>query len=242
MTVRIERGTLSGFLPAREPLPRTMQRYLAEAIGTFALVFAGTGAVIVNDQTGGAVTLVGISITFALIVAAMIYSLGDLSGAHINPAVTVAMVVAKCFPLREAVPYIAAQSVGALLASTTLRFLYPSAKSLGPTLPAGPIEQAFVLETLLTFLLVFVVFNTTLDTKPENHLAGFVIGGTVGVEVFVGGPITGASMNPARSLGPAIVGGQLEHLWIYLTAPILGGVLAAVTTKYLRCECHATSD
>lgn len=213
-----------------------MRRYVAEAFGTFVLVFAGTGAVVANEFSGGAVTLVGVAMAFALVVTAMIYTIGDLSGAHINPAVTLAALVMRRFSPADVLPYVVAQCVGAIGASATLRLLYPDAATLGATLPAGPVAQSFALEVLLTAILVFVVFNVTAERNPTGSLAGLVIGGVIGFEVFCGGPVSGASMNPARSLGPALVGGQLQHLWIYLVAPVLGAVLGALLVDYLRGE------
>ncbi len=213
-----------------------MKRYVAEAIGTYALVFAGTGALIVDGMTDGSVSLIGIALVFGLVVMAMVYALGDISGAHINPAVTIAACVAKRFPAKDVAPYIAAQCAGALAASATLKAIYPAAEGLGATLPAGDLMQSFTLEVILTFFLVFVAFGVTTAGRAESILAGLAIGGTVGLDVLVGGPISGASMNPARSLGPAVIGGQTQHLWMYLTAPVVGGILAALVTNYLRCD------
>lgn len=218
----------------------TVKKYVAEAIGTYALVFAGTGAVLVDGVSGGALGLVGIAMVFGLVVMAMIYAIGDLSGAHINPAVTIAAWVRGVFPAAQVAPYVIAQCAGALAASATLRFHFPEAEGLGATLPSWPasdaVVQSLVFEVILTFFLVFVIFGVTATGKAEVLLAGIAIGGTVGLEVFVGGPISGASMNPARSIGPAVIGGEMQHLWVYLAGPIAGGVLAALVTKYLRCH------
>lgn len=211
-----------------------MRRYAAEALGTFALVFAGTGAVITDELTGGAVGLVGVAMTFGLIVMAMIYAIGDLSGAHINPVVSLGAWVAGRFDAKQVPPYVVAQCLGAVAASISLRTLYPEATTLGETLPQGAAFRSLALEVMLTFLLVFVIFNATAPGKPEASLAGLVIGGTVALEVFVGGPISGASMNPARSIGPALVAGKLEYLWIYVVGPGVGAVLAAGVTRVLR--------
>lgn len=213
-----------------------MKRYLAEAIGTYALVFAGTGAVIVDGVSGGAVGLVGIAMVFGLVVMAMIYAIGDLSGAHINPAVTIAACISKRFPAQDVLPYIMAQCAGALAASASLKAIYPGVEGLGATIPSGEVMQSFTLEVILTFFLVFVVLGVTTAGRAEGILAGLAIGGTVGLDVFVGGPISGASMNPARSLGPAVIGGQVEHLWLYLLAPAVGGILAAIVTNFLRSD------
>ncbi len=215
------------------------KRYVAEAIGTYALVLFGTGSVVVNGFSEGALGLVGIAMSFGLVVATMIYAIGDLSGAHINPAVTIGAVVAKRFSVKNAVPYLIAQCLGALAASATLKAFFPGdATNFGATLPAEGIgvQQAFFFEVILTFFLMFVVLGVTAAGKAEVLLAGFAIGGVVAFEVFVGGPITGGSMNPARSLGPAVVSGQTQHLWLYLVAPVVGAVLAALVTNFLRCD------
>lgn len=213
-----------------------MKKYVAEAIGTYALVFAGTGAVVVDGVSGGALGLVGIAMVFGLVIMAMIYAIGDISGAHINPAVSIAACVRGGFPASEVLPYIVAQCAGALAASASLKALFPEVTSLGATLPSGAIAQSFAFEVILTFFLLFVVFGVTAAGRAEVLLAGLAIGGTVGLEVFLGGPISGASMNPARSIGPAILGGEMQHLWVYLVGPITGGVLAALVTRYLRSD------
>jgi aquaporin Z len=212
-----------------------MQKYLAELIGTFALVFAGTGAVVVNDVTMGKVTHVGVALTFGLVVMAMIYAVGDISGAHLNPAVTIGFWSSGRFPGNGVLPYVASQTAGALLASGTLRLLFAH-PNLGATLPAGPASQSFVLEVVLTFLLMFVIMNVAHGSKEKGIMAGAAIGGVVGFEALFAGPICGASMNPVRSLAPALVSGQLDHLWIYLTAPVLGAVLAVFAFKAVHAE------
>ena len=214
------------------------RRLLAEFIGTYALVFAGTGAIIVNQQTGGAITHAGVALTFGLIVLSMIYTLGDISGAHLNPAVTLGFWVARRFPGRDVIPYVLAQFFGAIFASGCLRFLFPTATNLGATLPAGSISQTFIMEILLSALLMFVILNVSIGAKEKGITAGIAIGAVIALEAMFAGPITGASMNPARSLAPAIVSGHLEHLWIYLTATCLGTILAVPICHYLR---HETS-
>jgi aquaporin NIP len=211
-----------------------MRKYLAETIGTFALVFCGTGAIIINQEAGGVITHVGIAATFGLIVSAMIYTLGNISGAHLNPAVTIAFWVAKKFPAKEIAPYIMSQGVGAFLASLILKFLFPANQLLGSTLPSGSAMQSFVLELILTFILMFVIIHVATGSKEQGMFAGIAIGSVVLLEAMFAGPICGASMNPIRSLAPAVVSGNLEHLWLYLSAPVLGAVLAVLGWKTLR--------
>ncbi len=189
-----------------------MKKYLAEVIGTFALVFCGTGAIIINQEASGAITHPGIAFTFGLIVMVMIYTLGPVSGAHLNPAVTIAFTVAKRFPVKEIAPYIISQVAGAFLASVVLHFLFPANQFLGSTLPAGSDMQSFVLELILTFFLMLVIIHVATGSKEQGMFAGLAIGSTVLLEAMFAGPICGASMNPARSLAPALVSGHLEHL------------------------------
>lgn len=211
-----------------------MRKYFAEILGTFALVFCGTGAIIINQQSGGAVTHVGIAITFGLIVASMIYAVGDISGAHLNPAVTIAFWVAKEFPAKEILPYTVSQSVGAFMASGILKFLFPTNDLLGATMPAGSEMQSFVLEIILTFLLMFVILNVAKGSKEQGMFAGLAIGFVVLLEAMFAGPICGASMNPIRSLSPAVVSGHLEHLWVYIAAPVIGAVIAVFCWQALK--------
>ena len=213
-----------------------MKKYLAEIIGTFALVFCGTGAIVIDQQSGGSVSHVGVAITFGLIVASMIYAIGDISGAHLNPAVTIAFWVGKIFDTKEVLPYIVSQGIGAFMASLTLKFLFPSNGDLGSTLPAGLPMQSFVLEFILTFLLMFVIVHVAKGSKEQGMFAGIAIGGVVLLEAMFAGPISGASMNPIRSLSPAIVSGHLEHLWVYMSAPILGAITAVLAWKVLKQE------
>jgi aquaporin NIP len=210
-----------------------MRNYIAELIGTFALVFCGTGAIIIDQQSGGAVTHVGVAITFGLIIMSMIYSLGNISGAHLNPAVSIAFTVAGRFPVKRLPGYIAGQLAGAFLASFTLKFLFPLNQLLGATMPAGTEIQSFVLELILTFFLMLVIINVANGSKEQGMFAGLAIGAVVGLEAMFAGPICGASMNPARSLAPAVVSGHPEHLWIYIIAPITGAILAIPVWKYL---------
>jgi aquaporin NIP len=211
-----------------------MKKYLAEIIGTFALVFCGTGAIIINQESSGAITHVGIAITFGLIVAAMIYSLGEISGAHLNPAVTFAFWVSKEFPTKEVIPYIFSQTLGAFIASLILKLLFPLNQLLGTTLPSGSPMQSFILELILTFILMLVIFQVAKGSKEQGMFAGIAIGSVVLLEAMFAGPICGASMNPVRSLAPAIVSGHLEHLWIYLTAPFIGALLSVLSWMVLK--------
>jgi aquaporin NIP len=213
-----------------------MKKYIAEIIGTFALVFCGTGAIIINQESGGAITHVGIAFTFGLIVMVMIYALGPVSGAHLNPAVTIAFTIAKKFPAKQILPFIASQAVGAFLASLTLRFLFPANDLLGTTLPAGSEMQSFILEFILTFFLMLVIIQVATGSKEQGMFAGLAIGSTVLLEAMFAGPICGASMNPIRSLSPAIVSGHIEHLWIYIAAPITGAALAVMIWNILKAE------
>lgn len=203
-----------------------LRKYVAEGIGTFALVFAGTGAIIVNHVSNGAITHVGIALTFGLVVMAMIYAVGDVSGAHINPAVTIGFWVAGKFDRGQIVPFVVVQLIGAFLASGVLRLLFPDHTTLGATLPSGTWYQSFVFEVLLTFLLMFVILNVATGSKEKGIMAGAAIGGVVAFEAMFAGPICGASMNPARSLAPALVSGNLQFSWLYVVAPILGSLLA----------------
>jgi len=203
-----------------------MRKYIAEAIGTFALVFAGTGAVVINKVSNGAVSSPGIAITFGLVVMAMIYAFGETSGAHINPAVTFGFFLARRFPGRWVVPYIASQLVGALVASVILRFLFGNIAYLGATLPAGSELQSFVLEIILSALLMIVILCVATGSKEQGLMAGIAIGGTVGLEAMFAGPISGASMNPARSIAPALVSGHLISLWVYVAGPLIGAAIA----------------
>ena len=211
-----------------------MKRLAAEFFGTFALVFAGTGAIVINQASAGAITHVGVALTFGLVVLAMIYALGDVSGAHLNPAVTLGFFAARRFAGRSVAPYIASQAAGALFASGLLRCLFPANETLGATLPAGPPFQSFVLETVLTALLMFVILGVSTGAKEKGITAGVAVGAVIAFEALFAGPISGASMNPARSLAPALVSGHLEHFWVYLAAPILGALLAVPACRCVQ--------
>ena len=210
-----------------------MKKYLAEFLGTYALVFAGTGAIVIDQQTHGSITHMGVAITFGLIVMSMIYTFGDISGAHLNPAVSIAFTVAKKFPVKELLPFIISQLAGALLASITLKFLFPSNQFLGATIPAGSDPQSFILEFILTFFLMLVIINVAKGSKEQGMFAGLAIGSVVALEAMFAGPICGASMNPARSLAPAIVSGHTEHIWIYLSATTVGALSAIPVWKFI---------
>jgi len=210
------------------------RKLLAELFGTYALVFAGTGAIIIDAISGGAVTHVGVSLTFGLIVLAMIYTVGDISGAHLNPAVSIGFTVAGRLPFFELLPYIAAQLTGALLASMTLHLLFPHNALLGATLPAGSVQQSFILEVILTLFLMLVILNISHGSKEKGITAGIAVGAIIALEALFAGPISGASMNPARSLAPAIVSGHLDYLWLYLIAPVTGAILAIPLFTLLR--------
>lgn len=203
-----------------------MKRLLAEFLGTFGLVFAGTGAIVINQVTNGAIGHAGIALTFGLIVLAMIYALGDVSGAHFNPAVTIAFSAARRFAWRDVPGYLASQLAGALAASALLRALFPANPTLGATVPADGPWQSFILEVVLTFLLMLVILSVSTGAKEKGITAGVAIGAVIALEAMFAGPICGASMNPARSISPAVLSGHLEHLWVYLVAPTLGAILA----------------
>lgn len=202
------------------------RKLLAELFGTFALVFAGTGAIVVNAASGGAIGHAGVALTFGLVVLAMIYTFGDVSGAHLNPAVTLAFAAAGRFDWREIPGYLAAQTAGAFAASGLLRLLFPEDATLGATLPAGSAGQSFVFELVLTLLLMLVILGVSTGAKEKGITAGIAVGSVIALEAMFAGPVCGASMNPARSLAPALVAGQWQHLWIYLAAPVLGALLA----------------
>ena len=211
-----------------------MRKLVAEAFGTFCLVFAGTGAVVVNDTHGGVVTHVGVALTFGLVVLAMIYTVGDVSGCHLNPAVTLGFFAARRFEWQRVVPYILAQCVGAVLASLALRAMFPAHPSLGATLPAGTVLQSWVMEFVLTLMLMVVILSVSTGSKEKGILAGVAVGAVIALEAMFAGPVSGASMNPARSLAPAVVAGRLDHLWLYLTAPVVGALAGVVVCSAIH--------
>lgn len=210
-------------------------KLLAEAIGTFCLVFAGTGAVVVDQVTGGKVTGLGISLVFGFIVLAMIYTIGHISGAHMNPAVTLAFCASGRHKPAELMPYILSQLAGAVAASLMLRLLFAGQPTnFGLTLPAGSEAQSFILELIMSFMLMFTIMGVATDDRAEGTMAGIAIGGMIALEAAFGGPISGASMNPARSFAPALVTLNFAHHWLYWVAPILGAVLGAQSYRLIQ--------
>ncbi len=210
------------------------KKLTAEFIGTFCLLFVGTGAIIINDVTGGSISHLGISLTFGLVVMAIVYVIGDISGAHINPAVTLGFYISRQFPGKMVLPYILTQLVGAFSASFILLLMFPLHSTLGATLPAVGAFQAFVLEFCLTWLLMFAVLNVSTGSKEKRLYAGLFIGTVITLEALFAGPVSGASMNPARSLAPALAAFHFDSLWIYLTAPFMGAATAVMTCRYVR--------
>jgi aquaporin Z len=210
-----------------------VKKYLAELMGTYIMVFAGTGSIIVNDVCGS-VSHLGIGLTFGFVVMAVIYSIGSISGAHINPAVSIAFWVSKRFRGKEVLPYIISQFLGAILASLTLSFMFPQHELLGATLPAGSWEQSFVMEFILTFILMFVILLMSEGSKEVGVMTGFAVGMVVAFEAIFAGPVSGASMNPARSLAPALVSGHLTHLWLYIIATTLGASASVFAVRLIK--------
>lgn len=211
-----------------------MRNYIIETIGTFFLVFVGCGAMVINTEMGGVISHVGVAMSWGLIVMVLIYALGDISGAHLNPAVTVGFWIAKRFPIKKVLPYVLAQLIGALLAAYSLKILFPLNETLGASLPSGTWQQSFIFEVILTFLLMFVILNVSTGAKEKGIMAGAAIGATVGLEAMFAGPVCGASMNPARSIGPAVASGHIEYLWTYVIATTMGAILAVVIFKLTR--------
>jgi aquaporin NIP len=216
----------------RRPLARMLA---AECVGTFALVFAGCGAIIVDAKTG-ALGHVGVAISFGLVIMVMIYAVGHISGAHFNPAVTFAFALSRHFPWPRALGYWSAQLLGALVAAALLRGSLGNIADVGATLPSGSQGQSFLWELVMTFFLMFVIMAVATDTRAVGEAAAIAIGGTVGLDAMFGGPISGASMNPARSIGPALVSGNLHALWLYILAPLAGASLGALTYQFIRGE------
>ena len=213
----------------------SLRALVAEAIGTFALVFAGCGAIMVDAKTH-ALGHVGVAITFGLVIMFGIYAVGHISGAHFNPSVTFAFALSRHFPWSRAVGYWGAQLVGAIAAAAVLRGSLGNIADVGATLPSGSQGQSFLWELVLTFFLMFVIMAVATDTRAVGEAAAIAVGGTVLLDAMFGGPISGASMNPARSIGPALVSGNLHALWLYIVAPICGATLAALAYQFVRGE------
>jgi MIP family channel proteins len=220
----------------RRHVIRSAGPYLAECVAAFTLVFAGCGAIVIDAVSHGQVTHVGVAISFGLVITVMIYATGHISGAHINPAVSLAFALTRHFPLRRVPLYWLAQLVGAALAGGVLRLLFGNVAHLGTTLPAGSDGRSLVLEVVLTFFLMFVIMAVATDDRAVGQAAALAIGGTVLLDAMFGGPISGASMNPARSVGPALASGTWDHLWIYIVGPIAGAILGAFTYELVRGE------
>jgi aquaporin NIP len=215
--------------------PDLLRRSAAEGIGAFALVFAGCGAIVTDAVHGGTLGAVGVSLVFGLVIMAMVYATGHLSGAHLNPAVTLAFALTRHFPRREALAYVGAQLVGALAAAALLFVVWPSKPaSLGATVPSVGAGSAVVYEVVLTAFLMFVIMAVATDTRAVGAGAAIAIGGTVGLDALFGGPITGASMNPARSLGPGLVSGELHDIWVYIVGPTVGAAIGALAYQLVR--------
>ena len=211
-----------------------LKRVVAELLGTYGMVFAGTGAIMIDALSGGKVTHLGIGITFGLIVAAMIFTFGSISGAHINPAVTLAFTITGRLKWTVAACYIPAQLAGGILASLTLYYLLGPVASMGATLPTGSVEQSLALEIILTFILMAIIMSLSIEPRLAGPVTALAIGGTVGLEAIFAGPISGASMNPARSLAPALVGWEWHGHWAYWVGPIAGAALGAVAMCWLK--------
>lgn len=213
-----------------------MKKYLTEYIGTFILLFAGTGSVIVNQQTDGVLGLTGIALVWGFVIIALIYSFGDISGAHFNPAVSIAFAVDDRFNWKEVPAYLVSQLAGAVSASFLLHYLFPENETLAITQPSGTAAQSFIMEVLMTFILMLVILRVSTGAKEKGITAGIAIGGTVLMLVLFGGPISGTSLNPTRSMAPALVSWHLENIWIYLTAPFIGALSAVYLHRILMQE------
>jgi MIP family channel proteins len=211
-----------------------MRKLGAEFAGTFALVFAGTGAIVIDAESGGRVGHVGIGLTFGLVIMVMIYAVGHISGAHFNPAVTLGFAVGRHFAWQQVPRYWAAQMLGGLTASLLLRGMFDTTAHLGATLPVGSARRSFLLEAVLTLLLMFVITSVATDVRAVGQAAAIAIGGTIGLEALFAGPISGASMNPARSLAPAIVSWTWSDQWLYIAGPMLGAVGGVLAYQWMR--------
>ena len=218
-----------------------LRRTIAEGIGVYAIVTAGCGAIVVNSMTGS-LTHVGVALTFGMVVAVMIAAAGHLSGAHFNPAVTVAFALTRHFPWREVPLYATGQLLGAFLGAATLQVLFGPVAHLGATLPAGSAVQSLGLEVLLTAMLMFVIISVATDTRAVGQLAAIAIGATVALDALWGGPISGASMNPARSFGPALMAGVWANHWVYWLGPLVGASIGAFAYQVLRTPMKAAAE
>ncbi|MBI1259229.1 MAG: MIP family channel protein [Chloroflexi bacterium] len=218
-----------------KPNKSLIRRASAEFVGTYALVTAGCGAIMVNQQTQ-ALGHLGVALTFGLIILAMIAAVGHISGAHFNPAVTIAFALTRHFPWRDVLFYIGGQITGAVLAALTLRLLLGDSAQLGATIPSGSLMQSFGLEILLSAVLMFVIISVATDTRAVGAPAAVAIGFTVALDALWGGPISGASMNPARSFGPALIAGIWDNQWLYWIAPVIGAAIGAFLYQFLRGE------
>lgn len=230
-----DNSTYTQVLPQLDVYAETKKKLIAEFIGTYFLVFAGTGAIIVDSLTNS-LTHVGVSITFGLVIVALIYSFGHISGAHFNPAVTCGFLLLNKISKKEAILYLFTQLLAATTASMTLSIMFGNISNLGATLPSGSVIQSFVLEFVLTFVLMFVILTSSVHSKAIKSFAGTAIGATIALEAMFAGPISGASMNPARSFGPALVSNTFDSLWIYFIATILGALCASFIYKKLHEE------
>jgi len=219
-----------------------IHKAIAEAVGVFALVFVGCGAIMIGERFPESISPLVVPVVFGLIIAAMIYAVGHISGAHFNPAVTLAFAVARHFPKKQVPVYWAAQCLGGIFAIFLLSLLLPEGDYFGATIPVISLGKALTWEIILTFFLMFVIIAVATDTRAVGTMAGVAIGATVILASFLGGPITGASMNPARSLAPAIFEGQLGVMWIYILGPMIGAVLAALLYEWIRCDVTQEED
>lgn len=217
--------------------PDLARRAAAEGLAAFTLVFAGCGAIVSNAQYDGALGTVGVALVFGLVIMVMVYATGHLSGAHINPAVTIAFTLTRHFPARDAAAYIGAQLAGAIAAALLLLTVWPDQPAaLGATVPSVGVGSALVYETLLTAFLMFVIMAVATDTRAVGAAAAIAIGGTIGLDALFGGPVTGASMNPARSLGPALAAGEWQDFWVYVAGPLAGAAIGGFAYQLVRGE------
>jgi MIP family channel proteins len=215
--------------------PNLARRAVAEALAAFALVFTGCGAIVADARYGGALGTVGVGLVFGLVIMVMVYATGHLSGAHINPSVTIAFTLTRHFPAREAVAYIGAQLAGATVAALVLLGVWTDKPAhLGATIPTVSAGSAFLYEAILTAFLMFVIMAVATDTRAVGAAAAIAIGGVIGLDALFGGPVTGASMNPARSFGPALVSGDWHDFWVYVAGPVVGAAAGALAYQVVR--------